>query len=198
MDFDDESEASRLRAFVPKFGEPSVRDTHADTLLLQSAGSMLHFYNSYKHTPNKLKHNLLQTLLPSHLLIFLLHLFYVFFARFGEWRALPTNFPHSWENCHRREISSLWFLIRSKSRVRSFRKFRYAAFSPCPYGQQLTLSSFTHMYVGQVSRWAKARLHLRHFSAAEWGLTSCMRPSYLMRLSRAMASTWTVSCFKYR
>jgi hypothetical protein len=91
MDFDDESEASRLRAFVPKFGEPSVRDTHADTLLLQSAGSMLHFYNSYKHTPNKLKHNLLQTLLPSHLLIFLLHLFYVFFSRFGRRMASPSD-----------------------------------------------------------------------------------------------------------
>jgi len=91
MDFDDESEASRLRAFVPKFGEPSVRDTNGDTLLLQSAGSMLHFYNSYKHTPNKLKHNLLQTLLPSHLLIFLLHLFYVFFARFGRRMASPSD-----------------------------------------------------------------------------------------------------------
>ena len=69
MDFDDETEASRLRAFVPKFGEPSVRDTNGDTLLLQSAGSMLHFYNSYKHTPNKLKHNLPQTS-PPHFLIF--------------------------------------------------------------------------------------------------------------------------------
>ena len=164
MDFDDESEASRLRAFVPKFGEPSVRNTNGDTLLLQSTGSMLHLCNSYKHTPNKPKSTISSR---HHLLIFSCSSFRTRLEFFGGQPFRSSACPGSSENCRLREISSLSFLIRSKSHVRSFRKFRYAAFSPFPYGLHLTLSSFTHMYVGQVSRCPKARLHLRHFSAAE-------------------------------